>query len=173
MQPAIRRSAMRQPASARTKAFDRSSSISRIKAGIRSICLVAILVFLSPLLSRSQEVRSVDTSLATLRISEATGDLVGVAWKSPALEVIGEPRLGENFRILIPQEHYQANYFNSRDQKVSRIEVAPDGVSAPTIHSAMTARRCQSRCVIEFMSPASSFSFLLRSRIQPTASLPR
>src|SRR5579862_766121 len=106
MQRAIMRSAMRPLASAKTKAFDPSPSISRIKAGIRSIYLVATLVFLFPLVSRAQEVRSVDTPLATLRISNATGDLVGVAWKSPALEVIGEPRLGENFRILIPQEHY-------------------------------------------------------------------
>jgi hypothetical protein len=100
----------------------------RIKAGERSIFLVATLIFLFPLLSRSAEVRSIDTPVATLRISETTGDLVGLAWRSPALEVIGEPRLGENFRILVPQEHYQANYFNSRDQKVSRIEAAPDGV---------------------------------------------
>ena len=79
-------------------------------------------------LSASAQVHTVETSVATLRLSEATGDLIGLRWKSPSLAIIGEPRLGENFRILIPQEHYQANYFNSKDQKVSRIEAEPDGV---------------------------------------------
>lgn len=76
----------------------------------------------------SAQTRSIDTPVATLRLSEKSGDLVGVHWKSPDLEVIGEPRLGENFRILIPQKGYEGNYFNSRDQRVSRIEAAPDGV---------------------------------------------
>ena len=79
-------------------------------------------------LSASAQVRTVETPVATFRLSEATGDLIGLRWKSPDLEIIGEPRLGENFRILIPQDNYQANYFNSRDQKVSRIEATPDGV---------------------------------------------
>ena len=54
--------------------------------------------------------------------------MIGLHWKSPALEVIGDPRLGENFRILIPQKNYEANYFNSRDQKVNQIDAIPDGV---------------------------------------------
>ena len=44
----------------------------------------------------------------------------GCDWKSPELDVIGEPRLGENFRILVPQKGYEANYFNSRDQNVEQ-----------------------------------------------------
>jgi hypothetical protein len=76
----------------------------------------------------SAQMRTVDTSLATLRISEKNGDLVGLDWKDPALPIIAEPRLGENFRILVPQTGYEANYFNSRDQMVSRIEATPDGV---------------------------------------------
>lgn len=79
-------------------------------------------------LSASAQVRTIETPVATLRLSEETGDLIGLRWKSPGMEIIGERRLGENFRILLPQDNYQANYFNSRDQKVSRIEDAPDGV---------------------------------------------
>jgi hypothetical protein len=74
------------------------------------------------------QTRTIDTSLAVLRLSENSGDLIGVRWKNPDLELIGEPRLGENFRIVLPQEGYEGNYFNSRDQKVSKIEVTPDGV---------------------------------------------
>jgi Domain of unknown function (DUF6259) len=89
-----------------------------------------LLVFAGPAvaLSAAAQVRTVETSVATLRLSEKTGDLVGLDWKTPHLEVISEPRLGENFRILIPQKDYEANYFNSRDQRVSNIETIPGGV---------------------------------------------
>lgn len=73
-------------------------------------------------------IRSIDTATATLHISERSGDLVGLRWKDPDLEVIREPRLGENFRLLAPRAGYEAAYFNSRDQIVSRIEEEPDGV---------------------------------------------
>ena len=89
--------------------------------------LAAIAVSVSAL-SSSAQIRTIDTPIATLRLSEETCDLIGLDWKSPALEVIGEPRLGENFRILIPQKDYQANYFNSRDQKVNQIDAIPGGV---------------------------------------------
>jgi hypothetical protein len=76
----------------------------------------------------STAVRLIETPEATLRISEQTGDLVGLYWENPNLEVMLEPRLGENFRLLIPKTGYEAAYFNSRDQSVSRIEDASDGV---------------------------------------------
>jgi hypothetical protein len=79
-------------------------------------------------LSASAQIRTIETSVATLRLSETNGDLIGLRWKSPELEVIGEPRLGENFRILIPQKGYEANYFNSREQKVNQIDAIPGGV---------------------------------------------
>ncbi|HEV2576338.1 MAG TPA: DUF6259 domain-containing protein [Acidobacteriaceae bacterium] len=77
--------------------------------------------------SSGAQVRTVETPAVTIRLAERTCDLVGLKWKSPELEVIGEPRLGENFRILVPQEHYQANYFYSREQQVSHIETTNDG----------------------------------------------
>jgi hypothetical protein len=73
-------------------------------------------------------VRQIETPVATLRISEQTGDLVGLRWKDPDLEVIQEPRLGENFRLLLPKVGYEAAYFSSRDQNVSHIEPTSDGV---------------------------------------------
>ena len=44
----------------------------------------------------STEVRLIETQVATLRISEQTGDLVGLHWKDPDLELIQEPRLGSS-----------------------------------------------------------------------------
>lgn len=72
--------------------------------------------------------RTVETPLATLRLAKQSGDLIGILWKDPQLELIHEPRLGENFRILLPRPGYEAAYFNSRDQQVTRIEPLPDGV---------------------------------------------
>ena len=71
----------------------------------------------------------VQTPIATLRLAERSGDLVGILWENPQLEIIGEPRLGENFRLLLPKPGYEAAYFESREQKVSRIEPGPDGVT--------------------------------------------
>ncbi len=93
-----------------------------------SLHLLAALAVSLCALSASAQIRTIDTPVATLRLSENTGDLVGLHWKSPALEVIGEPRLGENFRILIPQKGYEANYFNSREQRVTQISAIPGGV---------------------------------------------
>ena len=89
---------------------------------------LSLLVAFSALLPASAQTRLVYTPNATLRLSEDTGDLVGVHWKKPDLEVIAEPRLGENFRVLVPKAGYEADYFNSRDQHVSRIDITPDGV---------------------------------------------
>jgi hypothetical protein len=73
--------------------------------------------------------RIVETSNATLRLDAHSCDLVGVHWKDPELDVIAEPKLGENFRVLLPEPGYEADYFNSRDQKVSRIESTSDGAT--------------------------------------------
>src|SRR5579862_1175633 len=89
---------------------------------------LAIATALSTSVAASAQIRTVETPLATLRLSEGSGDLVGLRWKNPNLEVIGEGRLGENFRLLVPKPGYEADYFNSRDQSVSRIDTVPGGV---------------------------------------------
>ncbi|MGH9447699.1 MAG: DUF6259 domain-containing protein, partial [Terriglobia bacterium] len=71
----------------------------------------------------------VETRLGTLRLNPASGDLAGIRWKNPELNLIQESRLGENFRILLPRAGYEANYFCSRDQKVDHIKESPDGVT--------------------------------------------
>lgn len=73
--------------------------------------------------------RTVETPAATLHLSAGSCDLIGVSWKSPAMEIIREPKLGENFRLLLPLPDYQANYFNSRDQQVTRIDSTNDSVT--------------------------------------------
>ena len=70
-----------------------------------------------------------ETKLCTLRLARTSGDLVGIFWKHPALEIIHEPRLGENFRLLLPHPGHEATYFNSHEQRVDRIEADADGVT--------------------------------------------
>jgi Domain of unknown function (DUF6259) len=96
---------------------------------LQIVCGAAAAFGLSTILQTAgAQTRTIETPDATLRVSEQNCDLIGLHWKEPDIEVIGEPRLGENFRILVPQAGYQANYFNSRDQRVSRIDAAADGV---------------------------------------------
>ncbi len=91
-------------------------------------CLVWFLLSLPLLAQVSPAVRTIETPNATLRLNAETCDLIGLDWKTPALPIIAEPRLGENFRLRLPKSDYEAAYFNSRDQKVSRMEVIQDGV---------------------------------------------
>ena len=79
--------------------------------------------------SASDGTEIVQTRLCTLRLDRRSGDLIGLTWKDPAVEVIREARLGENFRILLPEPDYEANYFHSKEQHCSRIEKTPDGVT--------------------------------------------
>ena len=75
------------------------------------------------------KLREFETPLCTLRLDSLNGNLCGITWKDPKLEIIQEPRLGENFRLRLPRPGYEANYFLSSQQKVSRIEERPDGVT--------------------------------------------
>src|SRR5215468_5151187 len=104
----------------------RNNKVSVIRLSIRFVTLATAALCLT--VAATAQIRTIHTTAATLRLSEGTGDLVGLHWKEPNLEVIGEPRLGENFRLLMPAIGYEANYFNSRDQHVSRFETIPDGV---------------------------------------------
>ena len=70
----------------------------------------------------------VNTAHVSLKIDSRTCDLVGVHWKDPSLDIIQEPKLGENFRLLLPKPGYEAAYFNSRDQRVTRIDSVDGGV---------------------------------------------
>ena len=106
------------------------------------------------------EVREINTTNATLRVDETTGDLVGVAWKQPALNIIAEGRLGENFRLLLPKPGYQAAYFYSRDQKVSRIEVRGDEITCiyTSLHNSQEDLPVQVRYHIQSIGAQLQFS---------------
>lgn len=77
----------------------------------------------------SAQVKSIEFSGCTLRLDLTSGDLIGIHWKDPEVEIIREPRLGENFRVLLPRPDYEANYFNSREQKVTAIRESPNEVT--------------------------------------------
>jgi hypothetical protein len=79
--------------------------------------------------AEKENTRVVDTGLCTLGLDNRTGDLVGLTWNDPHLHVIQEPRLGENFRLLLPRPGNEANYFSSNEQDVSQIQDMPGGVT--------------------------------------------
>ena len=67
--------------------------------------------------------------LCDLSLDARNGSLVGLKWKKPSIEVIREPRLGENFQVLLPHPNYHANYFRSKEQcRISRFEPIENGV---------------------------------------------
>jgi len=101
--------------------FSNNSTGNRLLRGIAAVAATALLC--------AGQTREVQTPVATLRLAERSGDLVGITWKNPQLEIIGEPKLGENFRLLLPEPGYEGAYFYSKDQKVARIEPAADGVT--------------------------------------------
>ena len=92
------------------------------RMNVAAACLVIAVA-----LHGAPAVRTIETPNATLRLNAQSGDLIGVHWKKPALQIITEPRLGENFGILLPKPGYEASYFNSHDQRVSRIESNSEG----------------------------------------------
>ena len=75
------------------------------------------------------KLKEFETPICTLHLDSLTGNLCGITWKNPKLDLVQEPRLGENFRLRFPHPGYEANYFLSSQQKVSRIEARPDGVT--------------------------------------------
>src|SRR5215472_386657 len=102
------------------------TSANRVRSRSLPILLVCASACFFFTCAAKAQIRSVETPIATLRLSEHSGDLVGLTWKNPNLELIGEPRLGENFRLLVPKPSYESDYFNSRDQQVNQIQVVPD-----------------------------------------------
>ncbi|MBI4024931.1 MAG: hypothetical protein HY360_08110 [Verrucomicrobia bacterium] len=44
----------------------------------------------------------VETLLCTIRLDRKNGNLIGLKWKNSKVEIIREPRLGENFRLHLP-----------------------------------------------------------------------
>jgi hypothetical protein len=87
-----------------------------------------IMASTSALAQEAAGVQRIETTSAILSFKAGSGDLVGLQWKHPKLELIAEPKLGENFRILLPKPDYEANYFDSRDQVLRKLERSADDV---------------------------------------------
>jgi hypothetical protein len=89
----------------------------------------ALPIFVLAAAAWAAPLRTVETRLATLRLNPDTGDLVGLTWRSPRVEILEEPRLGENFRILIPRDGQESNYFLSGEQSGVAIDAGAEGVT--------------------------------------------
>lgn len=90
------------------------------------ICLFIILLIVDT--AYSLDVIKVSTDVCVLSLDKINGNFAGLHWLNPDGEIIKEPRLGENFRILLPNgmryglvwamapRHYNA----SMDEAVTR-----------------------------------------------------
>ena len=79
-------------------------------------CKKIISLFIFLLLIKTvfaRETIEVATDVCVLHLDKTNGNLVGLHCKNPGEEIIKENRLGENFRILLPLPHYEANYLFS------------------------------------------------------------
>ncbi|HMH34638.1 MAG TPA: DUF6259 domain-containing protein [Puia sp.] len=94
--------------------------------GIRKVIGLLIAVLLVDLAS-AQDVMEITTDVCVFQLDKTNGNLVGLHWKNPDEEIIKESRLGENFRILLPLQDYEANYFISTNQK-ARFEKLKNGI---------------------------------------------
>src|SRR3569833_111600 len=92
---------------------------------VQHVCIGVVLTALVH--GAAAAVQSVETTNAILSLKAGSGDLIGLQWKQPRLDIIAEGKLGENFRILVPRPDHEANYFDSRDQVVRRIDRTPNG----------------------------------------------
>jgi hypothetical protein len=55
--------------------------------------LLALSLPLATMAQSVPTVRTIETPNATLQLNAESGDLVGLNWKNPALQIISEPRL--------------------------------------------------------------------------------
>jgi hypothetical protein len=76
----------------------------------------------------ASELQTFETDHYKLTLDRAC-NVVGLDWKTPALQVIQEPRLGESFRIVLPEPGYESNIFKGSEQRAVRIERDPNGVT--------------------------------------------
>jgi len=83
--------------------------------------------------------RHIENSLYRLEVDTACGRLVRLHDKVGDFAVISEPRLAENFRLLLPLPGLQANYILGSEQKLSSVEDANDSLKlhwAGPLHNA-------------------------------------
>lgn len=76
----------------------------------------------------ASDLQTFETSHYKLTVDHSC-NVVGLDWKTPALQVIQEPRLGESFRVVLPEPGYQANIFKGSEQKAVQIKRDSKGVT--------------------------------------------
>ena len=63
-----------------------------------------------------------------IEIEETRGIILGIRDKVGGYDLISEPRLAENYRLLLPLPQMQSNYILGKDQRLSSLDALDDGV---------------------------------------------
>jgi len=67
-----------------------------------------------------------ENSAYAIALDSASGIIVSLWDKKSGVNLITEPRLADNFRLLIPLRDLEANYILGREQRLTRYEKGPD-----------------------------------------------
>ncbi|MHB8687224.1 MAG: DUF6259 domain-containing protein [Candidatus Dormibacteraceae bacterium] len=79
--------------------------------------------------------------LLTVEIEPTTGRLLEIRHRGLDVSLIGERRLAENWRLLVPIGEWRGHYIFGSEQKVSSIEASPDGRRATVTWSGLRSRQ--------------------------------
>lgn len=76
-----------------------------------------------------------------LEIDEEHGRLTRLRHRRLEIDLIREPALCENFRLLVPLPDWRGHYIHGRDQRLTRAEVGADGSAMTLQWSQLESRR--------------------------------
>src|SRR5689334_20123633 len=94
--------------------------------------LIAIICSLSLLTSGRAEENKTKTTLENdlyrVDVDSETGVICKIFDKTGGIDLITEPRLADNFRLLIPLPDLEGNYLNGKEQRLASIDKEPNSL---------------------------------------------
>src|SRR5580765_6208240 len=76
----------------------------------------------------AQSKATVENNLYRVEVNAQNGVISRILDKTSGIELISEPRLADNFRMLIPLPDLEGNYIVGKGQIVSELERKPDSL---------------------------------------------
>jgi hypothetical protein len=89
--------------------------------------IVFLLAASGPLQAQNDSIL-LENSQYTIEVSKGNGLLERFYDKQGRIELITEPRLADNFRLLVPLPDLEGNYILGREQKLTRFEQNPNSL---------------------------------------------
>src|SRR5688572_17373605 len=90
-----------------------------------------IVIFCSlslPLHAESKPTTTIENDHYRADVDSENGVICKIFDKGGGIDLISEPRLADNFRMLIPLPDLEANYINGKDQRLSSLDRESDSM---------------------------------------------